>query len=425
MNLLVCCLAWMAFQQPDSPIAVDAPKDSPKAEAPDGELARTKEALAKYDGLNAKVAETADAHWKMSLWCEKNGLTSEAAKHLGHVIRLDPSREAAWKKLGFKKQDGRWMTEEQIAEDLEQKKADKSWGPLLKKIHKEIHRGKHRDEAQAELDKITDPMAVPSLYREFGAGGQVDQEIAVRVLGQVDSPRAAKVLAVIAVYGKTPEVRRSATETLRQRDAEDFLDILVGLMKDLLRYEVRPVGGPGSPGVLFVEGERFNVRRFYAPPPPPNLAIRPGDTVSFDNLGMPVLNRPTGFSSKQGVPGSKTDVYDREQVVQYSAASILAETQRETMVAQSQLQGDVQRIESINEVRKDFNDTLMGIAKDATGKILGKTPKEWREALAQRSRYAQVPAKTPRKPTISEMVPLAYLPTFGQIGFVTTIIKDS
>ena len=28
-------------------------------------------------------------------------------------------------------------------------------------------------------------------------------------------------------------------------------------------YQVRPVQGPGSPGELFVEGERFNIQRFY------------------------------------------------------------------------------------------------------------------------------------------------------------------
>ena len=29
---------------------------------------------------------------------------------------------------------------------------------------------------------------------------------------------------------------------------------------------MKQVAGPGMPGVLFVEGEQFNVRRFYMPP---------------------------------------------------------------------------------------------------------------------------------------------------------------
>ncbi len=40
---------------------------------------------------------------------------------------------------------------------------------------------------------------------------------------------------------------------------------MIGLLRKRVKYEVRPVGGPGSPGVLFVEGERFNVQRLYVP----------------------------------------------------------------------------------------------------------------------------------------------------------------
>ena len=42
-----------------------------------------------------------------------------------------------------------------------------------------------------------------------------------------------------------------------------------------LRYEVRAVNGPGNPGVLYVEGELFNIRRIYdAPLPLPQLSLR-------------------------------------------------------------------------------------------------------------------------------------------------------
>ena len=59
--------------------------------------------------------------------------------HFGEVISLDPKRDAAWKRLGFKKHGNHWATDAQIAEDQEQKKADKFWGPHLTKVHKDIH----------------------------------------------------------------------------------------------------------------------------------------------------------------------------------------------------------------------------------------------------------------------------------------------
>lgn len=75
--------------------------------------------------MKSQTAETAAAQWKLALWCEQNGLKAEAYAHFAAVVRLDPKREAAWRKLGFKRHGGRWLTDEQIATTEEQKAADK------------------------------------------------------------------------------------------------------------------------------------------------------------------------------------------------------------------------------------------------------------------------------------------------------------
>ncbi len=53
------------------------------------------------------------------------------------MTRLDPGRELAWKRLGYKKHEGRWATDAQVAAaraELEaQKQADRTWKPLLEK----------------------------------------------------------------------------------------------------------------------------------------------------------------------------------------------------------------------------------------------------------------------------------------------------
>ena len=67
----------------------------------------------------------------------------------------------------------------------------------------------------------------------------------VQILGQIDKPISSKVLAMFAVFGRTPEVRQRATETLRGRTAEDFLDLFIALLIDPINFEVKPVGGPG------------------------------------------------------------------------------------------------------------------------------------------------------------------------------------
>jgi hypothetical protein len=426
IRIIIMTSTLLASQVAGSPPPGDRERAAPKVEVADGPGA----ALARYNELKEKTPVTAAAQWKLGLWCEQHELKAEAYVHFSEVVRLDPRREAAWRKLGFKKYGRRWMTDEQIAEDNEQKKADKVWAPQLKKLHKDIHGSngaKKRDLAQAALIAITDPRAIPSVYREFG-GGERDPLIAIQILGQIDRPLSSKVLAVLAIYGSTSEIQRRATEILRGRPAGDFLDLLVGLMVDPLKYEVKPVGGPGSPGVLFVEGERFSVSRFYAPPTP-NLAPDPGDILSLDQFGVPVITHPLGrFSTTQttrAVPGSKTLVKQTETTTdsyaQYSVLPALIEAQKAAVMAEAQLEGDVALIKSINDDRKRFNDRVMAVAKDTTGKDQGRTPKAWRDALVAGNNSNKQPSGTPPKPTFTEMVPLAYQPAFvfSPLGFIT------
>jgi hypothetical protein len=411
--------------QIDEPLKLkERAKPAPDAAATD---TNQSQAVAEYNGLKAKTPATAAAQWRLAIWCEEHGLKDLAYVHFAEVARLDPRRDAAWRKLGFKKHGGHWTTDEQIAEENEQKKADKIWGPKLKKLHKDIHGtngAKRRDAAQAEVDAITDPRAIPAVYREFG-GSSVDQLILIQVLGQIDKPISSQVLAMLAVYGKSAEVRGRATASLRGRSSEDFLYLLVGLMTDPFKYEVRRVGGPGSPGILFVEGERFNVSRFYAPPPPPNITPQPGDIISYDQYGMPVITRPVATVSKVGVKGSTSLVTETDLSAQISTSQLLMEAQRGAAMAQAQLEGDVELIKSINADRKRFNDLVIAIAKDTTGKSAGDAPKDWRDALAAGSKSPKPSA--PAKPTFGEMVPLAYNPAFVPVNYVLSqrVIVDS
>ena len=65
--------------------------------------------LAQYNAKRDKTPNTADAQYKLAFWCEEKGLKAEASAHFTTVVTLDPSREAAWKKLGCKKVNGRWL----------------------------------------------------------------------------------------------------------------------------------------------------------------------------------------------------------------------------------------------------------------------------------------------------------------------------
>lgn len=213
------------------------------------------------------------------------------------VTSLDPTRENAWKRLGYKKVDGRWASAGQIAaeaaESKRRKEADGHWMPVLERARKALVSKSRQVEAEDALAQVTDPGAVPAITRVFSKG-QANQSVAVRLLGQIDSAPSSRALAVLAVGSPFAEVRRAAAETLVRRDPRDFASWLADLMRKPVKYEVRPVGGPGSPGELFVEGTQFNVKRLYSPPAGPTLQL--GDQLGYGGSGLPVATRLLGFA---------------------------------------------------------------------------------------------------------------------------------
>jgi hypothetical protein len=257
--------------------------------------------LEAYRTRREKIPDTAQAHWQIAEWCEQNGLKSEATAHLVAVVRLNPAHEEAWKKLGFRKQKGRSATAETSgaarAESDAAHRADAKWRPVLQKWKGWLERKAKHAEAEAALKAVHDPRAVPSIWSVFAAGRPADQVWGVRALEGIDAPSASRALASLSVLGSTSEVRNAASIALLRRDPREFAPFLIGLLRDPIDYEVRPVEGPGKPGELYVRGERANTRFFYAAPAP-LTTFRPTDIVGFDYDGMPVASRVVGFTFK-------------------------------------------------------------------------------------------------------------------------------
>jgi hypothetical protein len=263
-------------------------------------------ALAEYNGRRERAAMTADDQWDLALWCEQHGLEPESKAHLAAVVRLDPSRDAAWKRLGCKKVDGRWMSPERAAaeraENEAQAKADRTWGPRLERIKGQLRDPRKRADARDALAAINDPRAVPAVWRTFARGSTEEQALAAQVLAQIQSPDASKALALIAVGARSVAARRAAAEALPWRDPREFVPLLIGVVRPRIRYEVRHVGGPGSPGELFVQGRGVNLDRVYATPQPADVG-RAGDAIlGYDAAGLPIAGRVVGYDTQRLYP---------------------------------------------------------------------------------------------------------------------------
>jgi hypothetical protein len=440
-TLLVAASALLA--SPQQPAAGDAAKAAESA------------ALAEYNAQRSRAPNTADAHWKLGLWCEQKGLKAEATAEFAAVVRLDPGRDPAWKKLGYVKHNGRWASPEALAAERaeadEQKKADALWMPRLARWKSWLGQKAKRADADRELAAVTDPRAVPAIWKAFAGGGPDDQERAIDVLGHVEGRGALHALAILAIYGKTEGVRRAAVETLARRKADDVLMFWIGQLRDPTKYEVRPVAGPGSPGVLLVDGERFNVRRFYAPPSvfqaqqqflngTPNLGQSRGTLqVQFESnsVNLPPGSRYVGYDAvkkqsfyiydytwapKTPAPdrpsGDPAPAYQkaeqRELQTESNLAFALGETMKMANGAQMRLESDIAAIEVANATIRETNGRLTAALRRVAGEPkLGESREEWLKWWMEHRGYAYVPPKERAKRTVDVQVPLPYVPTSG------------
>ena len=164
------------------------------------------------------------------------------------------------------------------------------------------------------------------------------------------------------------------------------------------------------------------------------MGFGPGDVVTYDASGMPAIAHRigtiSGLTTTTGVPGSKTLVKETTRDIDlYETISpyqlMLEARNRGAVMAQAQLEGDVAAIKAVNEDRRQFNDRIMGVAREVTGKDLGRLPKDWRQALAARRNSPKQEARPSDKPTIPELAALNYNPVFGPVGFGSQLVVQT
>jgi hypothetical protein len=428
--------------------------------------------IQEYMKRRAKTPDKADDQWKLALWCEQNGLSPQATAHFNQVVKLDPKRDAAWRRLGFRKTSGRWVKPEIFTAekaDLEaQTRANKFWKPRLEHWREALStrdKGK-RAEAERALAQITDPRAVSMIWTVFARGDESRQRMAVRILSQIDAPGASRGLALFAVFSPSASIRQASKEILRRRDPREFAGLLVGMIREPIKYKIKKVEGPGSQGQLVIEGQKANLKRLYTPLETPTLM--PGDLPGTDGNGQLVVSRvldrystpstlmrqadlaslypaPTdpnriarilgqaGMSEDQSKHigqavsvGSRTVLpqfspdrrgYDvsREitESIQIPIGQMVQDAQASAEVAQQQLARDVQSLEDYNAPIQFTNRRVRETLTDVSGQDLGADLHAWEKWCLDLQGYAYRSPSTSAdsfRQTVVEQVPLDYQP---------------
>ena len=283
---------------------------------------------------------------------------------------------------------------------------------------------------------MTDPRAVPAIGRVFGKH-EADLPRAVQLLGQVDSPAASRALAYLAVFGESSAARQGATETLRRRDAREYAQYLIGFLRDRVKYQVTPVAGPNSKGVLHVEGANYNLDRVYEPQGP---QYRAGDRFGFAPGVGPVVRRREGaistgyvylrehrwgqfpaidavMSQSLALTAARPTTRFRFAVAAqatYSLRELDAEARRAAEHAQRQLLGDARALDRQNAAVDRSNDRFLAVLQAGTGQARPEDRKGWSDWYVDLVGYRST-SDRPR-PTFVEQVPLDYQPQYRPVA---------
>jgi hypothetical protein len=417
-------------------------KEDPRAQA----------VLREYLEKRAPTPDRADDQWKLACWCERRGLEPQAQAHYNAVVRLDPRREVAWKKLGYKRSGERWVKPDELAarklEAEREKQAYRRWRPVLEKYRDALTGKSQARRAQAEtaLGELSDTRAVAAVWDVLVAGDERCQLMAVQVLGQIDGASASRAVAALALFSPSPSVRGRAIEAAVRRDPRDYLDAILAMIRKPFSYKVQSVSGPGSEGVLFVEGERYNLQRLYrvdgldparlparlfAPDVPfnpfsvPNLLVAAGwpaaapavASATAEQLGQSLASDPAAAlvllrrhaQSVDGALGAAPPLFTLQTELaalrrDQQIATRILQAQQRAQEAQQRLVQDVQAVELTNSSIRELNDRALPVAKAATGKDFGADREAWMGWWTDQLGYAYQSPRTQSKPTFTDVV---------------------
>ncbi|GAC1465793.1 MAG: hypothetical protein NVSMB9_05720 [Isosphaeraceae bacterium] len=208
-------------------------------------------ALDDYLPRRDSASPTADAQYKLGLWCEQHKLLDLATIHYQAAIRHDPSFGPAHRKLGHVQQGDRWFTNDEIRlaqglvrykgqwitrEEKERREnssaatAEKlAWVRRIRILHETMQQGagnRGRD-AERQLRAIRDPAAVGALVKVLGDEEEPSRTLLAQLLGAIPGPEAAKALVDRLLAEEAADVRNATMDELERRTEPEISRLLV------------------------------------------------------------------------------------------------------------------------------------------------------------------------------------------------------
>ncbi|MFQ5411784.1 MAG: HEAT repeat domain-containing protein [Phycisphaerae bacterium] len=208
----------------------------------------------RYRAKRKKCPASAEAHYNLALWCERQRLNAENLDELERVLELDPDHALARQALGYIRDvSGRWRkppsplaptNQDREARRLQRederlvRKLITDWFVTIKAIYRGRMAGKNRGHApfrkgRDQMLAIRDPLALPALTGVLSAGNVATRRVLIEALSQFNEDEATMNLLVMTLLDPATSIRERAALALASR--ED--DRVVSRLRDALRSD--------------------------------------------------------------------------------------------------------------------------------------------------------------------------------------------
>ncbi|MHC4549775.1 MAG: HEAT repeat domain-containing protein [Planctomycetota bacterium] len=173
---------------------------------------------AEYTRRASAVGNSAEAHYRLALWCGEHRLGAYALRHHRAVVTLAPDHRAARRALGYEQVRGRWVKGEEAMRAKGFKEHDGAW------VTPEEYRLLAKDEIAAGKAREARRIADEALKRAWNR----DPAVRSRALAAIERLEAAQRLRPLSIAARInhPDVRLRAVEGLRALNDKEALPAL-------------------------------------------------------------------------------------------------------------------------------------------------------------------------------------------------------
>jgi hypothetical protein len=216
--------------------------------------------LDEYEVIKANYPDSAEGQWELAEWCRKNRLSSQRQTHLERVIALEPDHAAARRALGYQKQGGEWVTQEQImtergyvrykgrwvlpqeVKQIEEKRkntaAENQWVSTLKKW-REMLGDERSNEAIANIQSINDPFAIRAIESQLKEepSDQV-RALYLKALARIDNAESVRLLVRASLHDTSEEVRLTAIDYLAEKKYPEVVALYIQSLRSKENVEI-------------------------------------------------------------------------------------------------------------------------------------------------------------------------------------------